>query len=63
MEELSVFIAIVSLVWAVFSIILFFKIWGMTNDVRKMKDHFLHNEKKEQKTPPPAPENVKFIKG
>lgn len=35
------FIAIVSLVAGVLQIILFFKVWGMTNDIRELKkDHF-----------------------
>lgn len=35
------FIAIVSLIAGVLQIILFFKIWGMTNDIRELKkDHF-----------------------
>ena len=29
------------LVFAVLQIILFFKIWGMTNDVRKLRMHFI----------------------
>lgn len=35
------FIAIVSLVAGILQIILFFKVWGMTNDIRELKkDHF-----------------------
>ena len=38
---MDVFIAIISLVAAILQIILFFKVWGMTNDVRALKrDHF-----------------------
>ena len=38
MDSLIVFIAIIV---AIFNIILFFKIWGMTNDIRELKkDHF-----------------------
>lgn len=35
------FMCVVMIAWGVLEIILFFKIWGMTNDVRAMKkDHF-----------------------
>ena len=35
------FMGIVMIVWGVLEIILFFKIWGMTNDVKALKkDHF-----------------------
>ena len=35
------FIAIVSLIAGVLQIILFFKVWGMTNDIKALKkDHF-----------------------
>ena len=35
------FIGIMMIVWGILEIILFFKIWGMTNDVRALKeDHF-----------------------
>ena len=38
---MEVFIAIVSLVAAILQIMLFFKVWGMTNDIRELKkDHF-----------------------
>ena len=38
---MEAFIVIVSLVWGVLSLILFFKIWGMTNDVRRLtQEHF-----------------------
>ena len=38
---MEIVIAIVSLVAAILQIILFFKVWGMTNDIRELKnDHF-----------------------
>lgn len=38
---MEIFISIVLLVFAFLQIILFFKIWGMTNDIRALKnDHF-----------------------
>ncbi|MDR1919673.1 MAG: hypothetical protein LBQ65_08525 [Tannerellaceae bacterium] len=43
MEDSNVFIIIVGIIFIVFGIlqiILFFKIWGMTNDVREVKQKF-----------------------
>lgn len=34
------FLAIIVLVFGVLQIILFFKLWGMTNNVRKLTEHF-----------------------
>jgi len=34
-------IAIISIVVSVLTIILFFKIWGMTNNIKKIKDAFI----------------------
>ena len=39
------FIAIVSLITGILQIILFFKVWGMTNDIRELKkDHFCETD-------------------
>lgn len=38
-EGFATFLAIVQIVMGVLSLILFFKIWGMTNDVRKLRDN------------------------
>lgn len=36
-----IFISIIMIVWAILEIILFFKLWGMTNDIRALKmDYF-----------------------
>ena len=35
---MEAFVIIFSLVWGILSLILFFKIWGMTNDMRVIKD-------------------------
>lgn len=36
-----IFLGIVMIIWGILEIILFFKIWSMTNDVKKLKeDHF-----------------------
>ena len=40
---MEVVFAIISIVAAVLQIILFFKLWGMTNDVRKLKDAVIGN--------------------
>lgn len=52
MEEISGIFAFVILVVAVLQIILFFKIWGMTNDVRELKDFILNNSSKAVPAPP-----------
>lgn len=39
------FLSIVLLVFGVLQIILFFKLWGMTNDVRSLKDQYAANNK------------------
>ena len=40
-----IFMGIVMIIWGVLEIILFFKIWGMTNDIRALKkDHFCETE-------------------
>lgn len=38
MENIAFFTLIIVIVFGVLQIILFFKIWGMTNDVRKIKN-------------------------
>lgn len=44
------FLSFIFLVFAVLQIILFFKIWGMTNDVRKLRKHFV-SDLQDNKTP------------
>lgn len=41
METLIIFLGIVMLVFAILQIVLFFKVWGMTNDVRSLKKKFM----------------------
>ena len=36
---MEVLYLILTLVWSILCLILFFKIWGMTNDVRQIKNH------------------------
>ena len=38
------FLTIVLLVFGVLQIVLFFKIWGMTNDIREMRHKYLQDE-------------------
>ena len=38
------FLFIVMLVFGILQIILFFKIWGMTNNVKKLTDHFVSTQ-------------------
>lgn len=38
------FLTIVLLIFGVLQIILFFKIWGMTNDIREIRDKYLKDE-------------------
>lgn len=40
MEQITLFVSIIIIVFGVLQIILFFKIWGMTNDVRDIKRSF-----------------------
>ena len=38
---MNTFISIIALIGSILDIILFFKLWGMTNDIRELKkDHF-----------------------
>ena len=40
----GVVVSIIMIAWGILEIILFFKIWGMTNDIRALKmDHFNEN--------------------
>lgn len=43
METLSIIISLVSVVAGVLQIILFFKVWGMCNDVRAMSRGYASN--------------------
>lgn len=37
---MEVLVSLIIIVFGVLQIILFFKLWGMTNDVRKLTEHF-----------------------
>ena len=43
MEGFLVIVYIIMLVWGILNIILFFKVWGMTNDIRQIKDIIYNN--------------------
>lgn len=40
MEGITLFVSIVIIVFGILQIILFFKLWGMTNDVKKLVNYF-----------------------
>lgn len=40
------FIGILALIWSILCLVLFFKIWGMTNDVREILDCLKNNTSK-----------------
>lgn len=55
MEDILVFVSIVAVVFGILQIILFFKLWGMTNDVKEMKnmlDMMLRKDFQQKKNPP-----------
>lgn len=43
MEILYILVSIISLVWCILCLILFFKIWGMTNNVKDIKNFLIYN--------------------
>ena len=53
-------IIIATLVYAILCVILFFKVWGMCNDVRELKNYFIKTTQPQQITPNtnPTTENV-----
>lgn len=50
MEEFETFIAFVTIIFGILQIILFFKIWGMTNDVREIKEHLCNGSTTNSRT-------------
>ncbi len=38
---LYVIIGILCIIWSILCLVLFFKIWGMTNDIRKIKEFLM----------------------
>lgn len=49
MEGLMTFTGLVMIAFGILQIILFFKMWGMTNDVRKVSDKFTGDSPKDLK--------------
>ena len=47
MEEFLVVIYFICFIWGILNIILFFKVWGMTSDIREMKNIFISLNKKQ----------------
>ena len=45
MENIDPLLGIIIVVFGILNLILFFKMWGMTNDVRAIKNHFIKEEK------------------
>lgn len=43
------FVFIIVIVFGILQIILFFKIWGMTNNVKEMRDYFLKEKDAKEK--------------
>lgn len=37
---MEIFVSLIMIVFGILQIILFFKLWGMTNDVRRLTEHF-----------------------
>ena len=48
---MDVLISVIAIVFGILNLILFFKIWSMTNDVRELKDCILSNFPKKEKEP------------
>ena len=48
MEFLTFLLAIVAIVFGILQVILFFKVWGMTDDVRKLTHKFCESQQSEQ---------------
>lgn len=42
MENITLFVSIVIIVFGVLQIILFFKLWGMTSNVKRIKDNIIN---------------------
>lgn len=55
MDVFYVTLLVISIVWSVLGIILFFKIWNMTSDVRKIKDMLASSAR--SASPQPTPHN------
>ena len=63
MEGFSIFILILSIVWSVLSIVLFFKVWEMTNDVREIKNKILYDVTPQKEVLTPVIDNREIKEG
>ena len=53
------FLVFVSVVAGIFQIILFFKIWSMTNDVKELKNHIINKNNSSTQSNPSSKESKK----
>ena len=56
---MNTLISLILVVFAILQIILFFKIWGMTNDIREIRDKYLKSDIK-QIVEPQNKSNLKY---
>lgn len=59
---MSVIVILISLVYGILSLILFFKVWGMTNDVRELKETLLFEIQKKGKDLNPCNNSIQNAK-
>lgn len=59
---MSVIVILISLVYGILSLILFFKVWGMANDVRELKDTLLFEIQKKGKNSNPCNNSIQNAK-
>lgn len=57
------FLTIVLIIFGVLQIILFFKMWGMTNDIREIRDKYLKDEDERQRNEAERPCAKKSAEG
>ncbi len=58
----EVLLIILGIIWSILGIILFFKVWGMTNDIKKIKNYLLHSQALKKKISSPVPQEVVLSK-
>lgn len=59
---MSIIVILISLVYGILSLILFFKVWGMTNDVRELKETLLFEIQKKGKDSNPCNNSIQNAK-
>lgn len=45
MAGITLLVSVILIIFGVLQIILFFKLWGMANDMKKLKEHFVPESK------------------